>query len=84
MLVRLPVEKEPEVLLDPDQPELPPEAEQLFALLEFHRTVVAPLKDKLVLSAVMSTVGCCTCWPLTFTVTESEADPPELFVQVML
>ena len=82
--MRLPVEKEPEVLLEPDHPVLPPEAEQLFALVEFHRTVVAPLKLTLVLSAVMSTVGCCMGAALTLTVTESEADPPELLVQVML
>ena len=55
--MRLPVEKDPEVLLDPDQPLEPPEAEQILALVEDHRMVVAPLKLTLVLSAVISTVG---------------------------
>ena len=55
--MRLDVKNEPEVLLEPGQPVLPLEAEQLFALVEDHRTVVAPLKLTLVLSAVMSTVG---------------------------
>ena len=83
MLVKFPVENVPEVDLEPDQPLVPPLAEQELALVELHLTVVAPLKDKLVLSAVMSTVGNCTGAELTLTVTESDA-LPKLFRQFNL
>ena len=60
MFVKLPVKKEPDKFLLPDQPFTPPLPEHEVALSEFQVIVLDPLKETLDGLAKICTVGFCT------------------------